>query len=849
MSRPPVLGLGALWHFYRTRLRTQAAQELLALTGIAVGVALIFAVEVANTSVTGSVDKLVRGVTGDAALQVAARGGTGFDASTVETVEQIPGVRIATPALDDRAAIAGPGGQRAIDLIGVTPELGLLRGQLMRGLGPRGVRLSDGLVLPEPLAEAIGVGAGERARLMIDGRSRSVPVTLTVSSDQYGDLAGSPLAIGPLSYVQRISDQTGLISRVLVSTEPGDEQEVEAALERQLGSRLNVDAATSESTLIQQAATPGEQSTALFAGVSALVGGLFAFTAMLLTVPERRRFIAELRLQGFSTSQISTQVAFESLLLGSVAAALGLLLGDQLSRHVFEPLPGSLSFAFPIGDQRVVTLGTVALSFGAGLVATLVAGAQPLLDVFSRQPLDAMRAHGEPAETTGVPVRRGLLLAGVTLVALTTLLALLAPDLTVVAPASLALALVLVLPSAFALLVALCERISRSKPLALLALAATDLRGTRTRSVALAATVALALFGTIAIEGAHRDLLRGLDDGAHDLTATADLWISARAPENTLATMPFDARPVAEQLAEDPRVASVRPYRSAFLDDHGRRLWVIGQPSHGRGQVPPSQVLEGDPQLAAQRLRDGGWAAVSAEVAEGHGRGLGERLTLDTPSGPRSFRLAALLTNVGWGPGTVILDARDFRRAWGESTPSALQVDLRPGVGYAAGEAIATTAIGARPLVVQTAAERWADLRAGARNGLSRLSQIATLALICAIIAVAAAMGAGVWQRRGALAELRVHGFSWVQLWALLLLETGLLLACGGAVGVVFGLYGQALAAHWLAIGTGFPMIYAPATLPALTLLALVTFAAVAVAALPGFAAARTPLRLGFREE
>ena len=72
---------------------------------------------------------------------------------------------------------------------------------------------------------------------------------------------------------------------------------------------------------------------------------------------------------------------------------------------MFEPLPGSLSFAFAIGDQRFVNPGTVALSFGAGLLATLIAGAQPLLDVFSRQPLDAVRAHGEPAERIGAPFR------------------------------------------------------------------------------------------------------------------------------------------------------------------------------------------------------------------------------------------------------------------------------------------------------------------------------------------------------------------------------------------------------------------------------------------------------------
>lgn len=849
MSRLPVLGLSTLWHYYRARLRTQAAQELLAVAGIAAGVALIFAVEVANTSVTGSVEKLARGVTGDARLQVAARGGQGFPEAVEAEVERVPGVRRAAPTLEQRVGLSGPGGSRAVDLIGLTPKLAALGGQLTEGLGAHGVRLSDALVMPEPLADAIGVRSGGHARLELGGRILRVPVSLTVPTARYGDLAESPVAMAPLSYVQRLAGLPERVSRVLVATSPGDASAVHAELQRRLGKRLNVGSASAESMLIQQAAEPNDQSTALFAGVSALVGGLFAFTAMLLTVPERRRFIAELRLQGFGTGQIATQVAFESLLLGVTASALGLLLGDQLSRHVFEPLPGSLSFAFAIGDQRVVSGDTIALSFGAGVLATLVAGAQPLIDVFSNRPLDAVRAHGESTEGIGVLARRRLLLAGLALIALTTLVVALKPDLTIIAPASLALALVLVLPSAFSLTLGLFARAANRPRLALLTIAASDLRMTPTRSVALAATAALALFGTVAIEGAHRDLLRGLDGGARDLTRSADLWVSARAPENTLATMPFASDRVTAALEGDPRVASVRAYHSSFLDDRGRRLWVIGKPPGDREQLPVGQVVEGDPALASRRLRAGGWAAASADVADAQGLRLGHRFTLPAPTGPRVFRLAARLTNVGWGPGTVIMGAGDYRRAWGISTPTALEVDLAPGVDAQQGKALVERAIGAQALTVQTADERWAALRAGARNGLSRLSQIATLALICAILAVAAAMGTGVWQRRGALAELRVHGFSWLQLWGALLIETALLITCGGLVGIVFGLYGQALAARWLEVGTGFPMIYAPATVPALLLLTLVTVAALAVAALPGYVAARTPLRLGFREE
>ncbi len=494
MSRLPVLGLGTLWHFYRARLRTQAAQELLALAGIAAGVALIFAVEVANTSVTGSVEKLVRGVTGDADAAGRRARRHELRRRTVEqAVEPIPGVRVAAPALE-RARRRSPGPA------GVARD----RPDRRHARARRAWRAADGgarapTACGSPMRSCCpsrwprrSASRPASARAWRSTAARGcVPVSLTVSPatvrrprpESGGD---RPAGVRPAPHRPAGTD----LARARLDRVPATSSRSAARCRRPLGARLNVAPATAESALIQQAAAPNEQSTALFAGVSALVGGLFAFTAMLLTVPDRRRFIAELRLQGFSTSQVSMQVAFESLLLGSVASALGLLLGDQLSRHVFEPLPGSLSFAFAIGDQRVVTPG-----HGRALVRRRAAGdarrrraaaARRLLAPAARCDARAWRAPGAHRRRFR---RGGLLLAGIALVAVTTLVALLAPDLTVVAPASLALALVLVLPSAFSLLLSSASASPGARRSRCCRSRQPTCARRRTRSVALAATV------------------------------------------------------------------------------------------------------------------------------------------------------------------------------------------------------------------------------------------------------------------------------------------------------------------------------------------------------------------------
>ena len=68
-------------------------------------------------------------------------------------------------------------------------------------------------------------------------------------------------------------------------------------------------------------------------------------------------------------------------------------------------------------------------------------------------------------------------------------------------------------------------------------------------------------------------------------------------------------------------------------------------------------------------------------------------------------------------------------------------------------------------LPVQTAQAHAAEQNALSRQGLQRLSQIATLILVVAVLAMAAAIGNMVWQRRPRLAKLKLEGFPRRELW------------------------------------------------------------------------------------
>ena len=150
-----------LARFYRWRLREHGVQELLAAAGIAIGVALVFGVLVANSSLTASARQLVDGVVGSARIQLAARSADGFDERIADAAARLPGIRYAASDLRANIAVVGPHGRRSIQLVGVTSQLAQFGGAQTKDFGPGGLRLSDGLTLPSGTADAIGVQPGE----------------------------------------------------------------------------------------------------------------------------------------------------------------------------------------------------------------------------------------------------------------------------------------------------------------------------------------------------------------------------------------------------------------------------------------------------------------------------------------------------------------------------------------------------------------------------------------------------------------------------------------------------------------------------------------------------------------
>ncbi|HEY4811026.1 MAG TPA: FtsX-like permease family protein [Solirubrobacteraceae bacterium] len=841
----------ALAYLYGRRLRIHRVQELLAGIGVAIAVALVSAAMIANESIEGSAAQVIHTVVGPANLELRAREVNGLNERLLGEIQHMPGVAQAVPLLEQTATIFGPTGRVTVDLAGADVRLGQFNG-LARTL-PAAAFSSGGIGLTQTAAEKLGITNMNATTAQVSVDLRGVVYQLKVAAilghEAASALSQSRVAVLPLSTLQRLAGLQGRLTRILIETKRGQQAKVRAELRRLAGGRLTVAPADIDIALLRQALRPSDQASGFFAAISGLLGLLFAFNAMLLTVPERRQAIADLRLIGAKRAVIVQMVIFQSLCLGIVASIVGLLAGYALALGFFHQSSGYLAEAFTLGTSTVVGVQPLLVGLAGGVVATLLASAVPLLDLRRERALDAVYYEtASPGNALGNGTQVRLAFAAGALLVVTTVMFELRPALALVATGLLALATVLAVPLVFAgVLRAGAVLAARYERLTTLQVALTSLKATPVRSLALAATGAVAIFGGIALGGSREDLLRGIGSFAHNYAADAELLVANPGDNQATVELTPDRGVTASRIARLPGVASVSPFQGGFLELGKRRVWMIARPASADEHVLRSQLVDGNASTALERLGSSEWIVLSKQIAEEYRVGIGERITLPTPSGEIPFRVAATTTNLAWSPGVIFIGAANYSRFWKTTTPTAIGVRLAPGANVDRTRAKIARALGPG-VEVSTAPTRQARIDSLTREGLSRLGEISTLLVIAAILAMAAALGSSVWQRRPTLAAMRLAGVSGPRLRQILLTESLLMLSAGCVTGAVAGTYGQAVIDRYLMHVTGFPVASLAANARPLVILALVITIVLLIAALPTWSASRVPPALALND-
>ncbi|MEO9222024.1 MAG: FtsX-like permease family protein [Mycobacteriaceae bacterium] len=651
---------------------------------------------------------------------------------------------------------------------------------IVRGVPPTA---AGEVVVDLGAATSAGFKVGDDVRVQT---ARGLQRFHLVGIARYGkasNMGGASAALFDLPTAQREAGRVGAYDNIDVAAADGVEtrtlqSSVQAAIgprfEAVTGADLSVESADAINSGLAFFAT----FLLVFAAVSLFVGAFIVYNTFAIVVAQRTREMALLRALGAGGAQVIGSVLLESLIIGLVASAVGLLGGVGMALAL-KGLLAVIGFDVPTGSL-VVLPRTILVSIAGGVLVTMVAAIAPAWRASRVPPLAAIRTLDRPTRaqqrwTLGAGLI--LLLAGVALVifgasSASMLWLGLGAVLSVLAVALLAPSIVA--PFVSAAVAPLLRLRGVSGQLAE-ENASRNARRTATTATALMIGSALIAASLVLASSINTSTDKALDRGLK-----ADLIVSAGGNAGVGPS-------VADTLRHTDGVASVAAYRFGAFKVGTSTQNVAAMAGSSLDPTSATAVLDLDVVRGSIAAIDRGGIAVSQRVAADHGWQIGDSVNAVFATGPHPLRIEAIYTTTSFGD--YLISLATHAKVFADSTDVVAFVRIDDAAALTSVQAhiadiLAKTAPAAK---VQNRTEYAGALRAQVNQLLSLITALVLLAVVIALLGVLITMLLSVLERTHELGLLRAIGMDRSGIRSMVRWEAAIIATFGALLGMLLG--------------------------------------------------------------
>jgi putative ABC transport system permease protein len=390
-------------------LLSRKLRTTLTALAIVLGVAMISGTYVLTDSIDQAFDRIFADIRKGSSAVISGRSpfdlseGSGvdeptFDESLLARVRALPGVAEAEGGVDSETAqYIGDDGKAVV--YGGAPNLGfsIANGEsrfnpltLEKGSWPG----PDEVVVDEATARKEGFVVGETVGVQAEGPVEHLRVSGIVQFSSGLSLGGATLAGFDLPTAQRLFEKDGRLDEIAVASKP---EVTDAELVRQIQEILPP--GTQVRTGQEQARAEAEETNEFisflrgfllaFAGVALFVGAFVIANSLSITIAQRTRELATLRMLGASRRQVLGSIVLEALVVGATASLAGLFLGLALAKGLFA-LFDAVGFTLP-NTGLLFETRTAVVALLAGILVTLAASLRPAIRATRVPPVAAVR--------------------------------------------------------------------------------------------------------------------------------------------------------------------------------------------------------------------------------------------------------------------------------------------------------------------------------------------------------------------------------------------------------------------------------------------------------------------------
>ncbi|MDZ4289163.1 MAG: FtsX-like permease family protein [Prosthecobacter sp.] len=789
-------------------LLTQRLRSLVTILGVALGVAVMLGIQLANSASLRGFSSALNAVSGKASLEIACPP-AGLDENQIPGLSWLRQWGIATPVIEAEVLAETAHGSEMLKVIGIDA----LRDPALRDyalLGQEGeaagtqllsvLAVPNTLILTHGFAARHGLTQGSSLRLIIGDRALECHVAAVIGEGEgtSASLSAQPLAVMDIAYAQDLLGRTGKIDRLELRLHEGVSLEsAEQGLRQRLPSGWTVQRPQRRTEAVEKMLAAFHFNLTMLSGIALVVGLFLIYNTVSVSVMTRRAEIGMLRTLGVTRGQILRLFLGEAVVLAMIGAVLGVPLAKGLAAAAVALTSTTVETLY-VAQSAVVPELTVLHWFAGFIIAlplALVAAARPALEAANISPVEAI-AEIEPTSSATVESRGRASfwrrLALLVILILGSWCAMQPPllGLPLWGYASAFCAIVaatLVVPGT---LIWTANRLrSVLGKLGIEGrLAASQISASHRRLSVSVAALAVSLALTIAIAvmvGSFREtVILWVDQ-----TLGADLYVRPAALSRS-ANPPSLSPATIAAMHTHPQVLAVEAHRSMELPFRDRQIRLSTGDfevmlQHGRMVFKSG----GDSAATLRAARTAGELLASESFALRFQVNAGSSIQLNTPNGPHEFRIAAIFYDYSNDRGTLTMDQSLFAKYFGESQPTHMAIYLKPGAdAEQVRDEILRSLSGKARLMIFTNASLRAEVLKVFDSTFAITWALEIIAVFVAMAGVAATMLTLVLERQKEMRLLRLAGADAAQVRRTIVIESGLLGLVGQGLGIAVGM-------------------------------------------------------------
>ncbi len=829
----------------------------LSILGVALGVAVVVAIDIANTSARRAFALSTETVTGRTTHQIVG-GSQGLDEAVYRDLVVRGVVSQAAPVVEGyvtgAATDVGP-----LQVFGIDP---FAENGFRSFLGNQLSLDSDFLpllsepntgIISEQTARRANVQAGQALAIEVNGRPATVRIIgLLTPQDEASRRGLDGIILTDIATAQELLGQVGRLSRIdLLLPEGAAGEQAQQRIAAALPQGAEIVRPATRSQAIEQLSRAFEINLTALSLLALVVGMFLIYNTVTFSVVQRRGLLGTLRCIGVTRREIFGLILTEAILLGLVGSTLGVLLGLVLGRGLVTLVTRTINDLYFVVTVRglFITPATLLKGLGLGLGATIAAALVPATEASFTPPRTVLRRSSVEER-----IRRAI------------------PLVTLLSVVMFALGSgVLLLPSrslwlSFGGLFGIVFGCALLTPLVTLGLmsvlrpvggrffgllgrmAARDVVATLSRTSVAIAALMIAMSVTVGV-GIMVGSFRQTVIGWLETSLQADIYVSPPGLAANRVDAVLDPA-VVQALQTASGVESSVRYRGIQVRSGDRLVQVIGIDVNPRGQRAYT-LVSGSPEQAWAAFQQGAVFVSEPLAYRFNLPRSGGSISLQTEQGPQSFPIAGIYYDYSSDQGVVVMRLDKFQQIWNDRQISSLALTVAPGADVdALVEQLRARVGGQQEVLIRSNR----GLREGTLEIFDRTFAITSvlqlLATVIAFVGVLSALMALQLERARELGVMRANGLTPRQLWGVVLGQTGLMGFTAGLLALPVGLLVALVLVFVInrrSFGWTLQVTYDPAIFVQALVLALL--AALLAGIYPAYRMARTSPALALREE